>query len=194
MSSASKEIEAVNAQMAPFRVLSGIEVDILADGSLALPDDVLAALDVVVASPHTALRQSSEIMTARLLSAIRNPHVDVIGHPTGVLIGDREPAQMDFTAIVAAAAQHGVALEINANPARLDLDDVHARQAAAAGVLLCINTDAHRMEMLQHMVFGVAMARRGWCEARNVLNTRSLDGADCRRGWRGGSSASIVHR
>ena len=115
-------------------------------------------------------------MTGRVLAAIRNPHVDVIGHPTGVMIGEREAVDMDFSAVIAEAAQRQVALEINANPARLDLDDIHSRQAMQAGALLCINTDAHRQEMLDHMVLGVAMARRGWCEPRHVLNTLPLPG------------------
>jgi len=170
-----KDIDAVNAKMAPFRVLSGIEVDIMADGTLGLPDDVLAELDVVVASPHSALRQDRDTMTERLLAAIRHPHVDIIGHPTGVMIGEREAASMDFARIVAEAVEHRVALEINGNPARLDLDDIHARQAMNAGALLCINTDAHRPDMFGHMIFGVAMARRGWCEPKHVLNTMTLD-------------------
>ncbi|HJW91754.1 MAG TPA: DNA polymerase/3'-5' exonuclease PolX [Anaerolineales bacterium] len=151
-------------------LLQGAEVEILADSSLDYPDDVLAQMDIVFASLHTGLRQPRQRVTGRLLSAIRNPHVDVIGHLTGRLIPDREGADLDLEALFSAAAESGVALEINANPARLDLSDVHARRAIEMGIPLSINTDAHNPEDMGLMHFGVATARRGWAEPCHVLN------------------------
>jgi DNA polymerase (family 10) len=151
-------------------LLQGAEVEIHADGSLDYPDDVLASLDIVFASLHTSLRQPREQITQRLLNAIRNPHVDVIGHPTGRMIPDREGADLDMDAVFAAAAQSGVALEINAQPERLDLSDIHARRAIELGIPLSINTDAHSPGDMDMLHFGVATARRGWAEARHVIN------------------------
>lgn len=153
------------------RVLQGAEVEIRADGKLDYPDDVLAWLDVVVASLHTSLRQPRERVTARLLAAIRNPHVDVIGHPTGRLIPEREGADLDMEAVLSAAAETGVALEINANPARLDLEDALVRRALELGCLLSINTDAHAPGHFDFAEYGVATARRGWATAASVVNT-----------------------
>jgi DNA polymerase (family 10) len=152
-------------------ILQGSEVEIKADGSLDYPDQVLAELDIVFASLHVSLRQPREQVTQRLLNAIQNPHVDVIGHPTGRLIPDREGADLDMEAVFAAAAQSGVAMEISAHPERLDLNDIHARQAIEMGILLSINTDAHSPGELNLMHFGVATARRGWVEAKHVINT-----------------------
>ena len=118
-------------------------MEIRADGSLDFPDEVLAELDIVCASLHTSLRQPREKVTERLLNAIRNPHVDIIGHPTGRMIPDREGADLDMDAVLAAAAETNTVLEINAHPSRLDLDDVYARRAIGMGILLAINTDAH---------------------------------------------------
>ena len=152
-------------------ILQGSEVEIKADGSLDYPDQVLAELDIVFASLHVSLRQPREQVTQRLLNAIQNPHVDVIGHPTGRLIPDREGADLDMEAVFAAAARSGVAMEISAHPERLDLNDIHARQAIEMGILLSINTDAHSPGELNLMHFGVATARRGWVEAKHVINT-----------------------
>ena len=152
-------------------ILQGSEVEIKADGTLDYPDQVLAELDIVFASLHVSLRQPREQVTQRLLNAIQNPHVDVIGHPTGRLIPDREGSDLDMEAVFAAAAQSGVAMEINAHPMRLDLNDIHARQAIEMGILLSINTDAHSPGELDLMHFGVATARRGWVEAKHVINT-----------------------
>jgi DNA polymerase (family 10) len=152
-------------------ILQGSEVEIKADGSLDYPDLVLAELDIVFASLHVSLRQPREQVTQRLLNAIQNPHVDVIGHPTGRLIPDREGADLDMEAVFAAAAQSGVVMEISAHPERLDLNDIHARQAIEMGILLSINTDAHSPGELNLMHFGVATARRGWVEAKHVINT-----------------------
>jgi len=151
-------------------ILQGAEVEIRSDGSLDYPDEVLAELDIVIASLHSGLRQPREKVTERTLNAIRNPHVDVIAHPTGRMIPDREGADLDMDAILAAAAAAGVALEINAHPSRLDLDDVYARRAVEQGVLLSINTDAHTDYDLDLLHFGVSTARRGWVEASQVIN------------------------
>jgi len=151
-------------------VLRGAEVEIRADGELDYPDEILAALDVVTASVHTSLRQSRERVTARMLSAVRNPHVDVIGHPTGRMVGGRDPAELDLEAVLAAARESGVALEINAHPARLDLKDAHARRAVEMGCRLAINSDAHSPADLELRPYGVATARRGWVGAESVVN------------------------
>lgn len=170
------EVAAVNAQLGgTFRVLTGIELEVRADGSLDLPDDVLADLDIVVASLHVGLRQERERVTARLLGAIRNPHVNIIAHPTGRLIGQREGADLDMEMILHAAAETNTALEINAHPSRLDLNDVYVRRAVALGVPLVISSDAHDVDGFDVLRFGVATARRGWATAADVLNTRSAD-------------------
>jgi len=168
------EIDAVQQEMGDkLRLLQGSEVEIHADGSLEFPDEVLASLDIVVASVHTGLRQPREQVTARLLNAVRNPHVDIIGHPTGGLIGEREPADVDMDALLGAAAESGTALEINADPSRLDLNDVYARRAVELGVHLSVNRDAHSCETLGQNEFGVATARRGWVGPQHVINAWS---------------------
>jgi DNA polymerase (family 10) len=131
----------------------------------------MASLDLVLASLHTSLRQPREKVTQRLLNAIRNPHVDIIGHPTGRLIPEREPADLDMEAVLAAAAESGVALEINAHPSRLDLDDMYARRAKEMGIPISINTDAHSEDNLDMLFYGVATARRAWLTAEDVINT-----------------------
>jgi DNA polymerase (family 10) len=152
------------------RLLWGTEVEIHADGTLDYPDDFLAQMDIVVASLHVSLRQPREQITARLLNVLRNPHVDIIGHPTGRILPNREGADLDMEAVLQTAAEHGVSLEINANPARLDLDATYARRAIDLGIPLSINTDAHNASDLDLLPFGVATARRSWAEAGNVLN------------------------
>ncbi len=170
------EIREVAAEFGPdFRILHGTEVEIKADGTLDFPDDVLAELDFVIASLHSALGQPREQITQRLLNAIRNPHVDMIGHPTGRLLPDRAGADLDMDAIITAAAETGTILEINANPARLDLNDIHARMAIEKGVKLAINTDAHRAAELDLLPYGVATAQRGWVTAADVVNTWPID-------------------
>jgi DNA polymerase (family 10) len=156
-------------------LLRGAEVEIRADGALDYPDEILAALDLVTASVHTSLRQTRERVTARMLSAVRSPHVDVIGHPTGRVVGGRDPADLDLEAVLAAAHETGVALEINSHPERLDLKDVHARRAVEMGCLLAINVDPHGPADFSLREYGVATARRGWVRARDVLNTWPLD-------------------
>jgi DNA polymerase (family 10) len=170
-----EEITAVNQKLAPFRVLSGVELEIRAEGDLDLPDEVLAGFDVVVASVHSGLLQDRETMTQRIIAAIRNPYVDIIGHPTGRLLGQRAEVAMDFEAIVDEAVRTGTMLEINAQPNRLDLDGELARRAIKEGVMLALGTDAHHAEGLGVMRFGVVTARRGWAEAANVANTLSCD-------------------
>lgn len=151
-------------------VLHATEVEIKADGTLDYPDEFLASLDLVLASLHTSLRQPREKVTQRVLNAIRNPNVDIIGHPTGRLIPDREGADLDMDALLKAAAESGVALEINADPARLDLDDSYARLAKEMGIPLSINTDAHFESHFDVLPYGVAIARRAWVEPKDVIN------------------------
>jgi DNA polymerase (family 10) len=166
------EIEQAQKELGDsIRVLHASEVEIKADGTLDYPDEFLATLDLVLASLHTSLRQPREKVTQRLVNAIRNPHVDIIGHPTGRLIPEREGADLDMEAVLKAAAESGVALEINAHPARLDLDDVYARRAMEMGIPISINTDAHSEADLDMLPFGVATARRAWLSAEDVINT-----------------------
>lgn len=170
------EVRRVDAEMnGRIRVFHGTEMEILADGSLDFPDEILAQLDFVVASLHVSLRQPREQITRRLLNAIENPHVDLIGHPRGQLIPGRDPADLDMDAIFAAAQRTGTAMEINANPARLDLEAQAARRAVELGIMLCIDTDAHRIEEMDLMHYGITTARRGWVEARSVLNTLPVE-------------------
>jgi DNA polymerase (family 10) len=156
-------------------VLHASEVEIKADGSLDYPDEFLASLDLVLASMHTSLRQPREKVTERMLNAIRNPHVDIIGHPTGRLIPDREGADLDMDAVLNAAAETGVALEINAHPSRLDLDDMYARRATELGIPISINTDSHSEEDFDNLFYGVAIARRAWLTKNDVINAWSTD-------------------
>lgn len=159
-----------------FRLLSGSEINIGLDGSLDYPDDLVAALDWVVASVHTSFNVSREQMTERVLGAIENPNVDCIGHLTGRLIGRREPYGIDVEAVAEAAARTGTMIEINGNPNRRDLSDLHARLAAEAGVKIVLNTDAHGVDTLDNMAYAVATARRAWLTADDVANTRGWTG------------------
>jgi DNA polymerase (family 10) len=169
-----KAIDRLQKKCSDITILKGAEVDILDNGDLDLDDSTLAELDVVIAAVHSKFNLSRAAMTKRVTRALQHRHVHILAHPTGRLIGSREPYQMDFDQVLKAAADHGVALEINAQPERLDLDDGQARAAHEAGVALVVNTDAHRIEELAYMRYGVDQARRGWCEARHVLNTRPL--------------------
>ncbi len=157
------------------RVLIGTEVDILPDGSLDYPDDVLRTLDVVIGSVHSRFRMSQEDMTRRVITAMENPHLDILGHPTGRLLGQRPPYDLDIEAVAEAARKTETVLEINASPERLDLRDTHARLARDRGVLLAVGTDAHRKEHLRNMEYGIGTARRGWVEAPQVINAWPLD-------------------
>jgi DNA polymerase (family 10) len=169
------EIEALNGRYDDFRVLAGAEVEIRADGALDYPDAVLAQLDFVVASLHTGLRTGRERTTERMLSAIRNPYVDMIAHPTGRLIGRREGADLDMERVLQAAADTHTVIEINAHPDRLDLPDRYVRRAVELGVPLAINSDAHDAQDMDLLFFGVAVARRGWAGADDVINTWELE-------------------
>ncbi|WP_424014394.1 helix-hairpin-helix domain-containing protein [Halorubrum xinjiangense] len=157
-------------------ILHGIEANIDADGGLSTDDETLAALDLVIASPHAALGQDSEAATERLVRAVEHPHVDVLGHPTGRLINERPGLDPDVEAIAAAASASGTAIEVNANPARLDADGEFVRAAIEAGATIAINTDAHSPRELDNARYGIHTARRGWAETSNVLNARSLNG------------------
>jgi DNA polymerase (family X) len=167
-----KEIAAVRAKVHGIRVLHGLEVDILGDGELDLDDDALALLDWVVISLHSRLSQPKAEMTARVLKALDHPRVNAMGHPTARRIGQRDPVELDLEAVFERAAERGVAMEINAQPDRVDLSDVNARLAAAKGVPLVIDTDAHSTAQLDHIRYGVFAARRAGLGATHVLNTR----------------------
>ena len=169
------EISRLNGRLEGIRVLSGIEVDIRADGSLDLSEELLRELDVVIAGVHSAMGQEQEKMTQRVLQAMQNPYVDIIAHPTCRLLGEREPVALDLEAIFHAAAQTGTVLEINAMPDRLDLKDIHIFRARELGAKLEIGTDAHSTQHLSYIRFGVGIARRGWCEAQHILNTLPLE-------------------
>jgi DNA polymerase (family 10) len=164
------EIDALNERLKPFRILKGIEVNIRIDGSVSLPDEVLAQRDWVMASLHAAFDRNP---TERVLTAMENPHVDCIGHLTARKINIRQPANLDIERVVAKALETGTFLEINAQPNRLDLRDSHARLAGEAGVKVAVNTDAHQLSALQHMEMGVAQARRAWLAKAQVLNSRT---------------------
>jgi DNA polymerase IV (family X) len=159
-------------------VLHGVETNIAADGSLSTADDLLAELDIVVASPHSALDQETATATERLCRAIEHPAVDILGHPTGRMINSREGLAVDFTALAETAAEHGTALEINANPMRLDLHGEAVRAVVEAGGTVAINTDAHGPANFENLRYGVHTARRGWAEAGDVLNAKSSDELD----------------
>jgi len=169
------EISALNKRLSGIHVFSGIEVDIRADGSLDLPHEILSRLDIVVAAVHSAMNQTEERMTKRVLSAIENPDVDIIAHPTCRLLGEREPVAINMEAILQAAAKNNKTMEINAMPERLDLSDIHAFRARELGIRLAIGTDAHSVAHFGFMRFGVGIARRAWCEPGHVLNTLSLE-------------------
>jgi DNA polymerase (family 10) len=163
------EVDALNERLAPLRILKGIEVNIRIDGSLSLPDEVLAKRDWVMASLHGAFDRNP---TERVLAAMDNPHVDCIGHLTARKINIRGPSEVDVEKVVEKAADTGTFLEINSQPNRLDLRDAHARLAGEAGVKIVVNTDAHELRALAHIEMGVGQARRAWLTKEQVLNTR----------------------
>ncbi|HEU5213411.1 MAG TPA: PHP domain-containing protein [Gaiellaceae bacterium] len=180
----AEEVAEANELLAPFRLLHGIECDILADGSLDLPDEVLAGLDWVMASVHAGQRMPRAEMTKRVLTAMAHPAVSALSHPTGRLIGRRPPNELDIEVVVAAAVETGVALEVNGLPARLDLKDEHVRLAVEAGADIVCSTDAHSVRGLGNMPMSVATARRGWAPPERVVNTRPLGELLARRGRR----------
>jgi DNA polymerase (family 10) len=168
-------IRALNGRFDGLTLLAGIECDILADGSLDLAEDCLAQLDIVVASVHSHYTQGETQTTERILKALECRWVDVLGHPMSRRLLQREPLQLNFDRIVAAAVQHGVALEINCQPDRLDLGDIFARSARERGAMIAISTDAHSTMALGNVRWGVQVARRAWLTPEGVLNTRPLD-------------------
>lgn len=169
-----KEIGKLNDKNPDFHIFTGTEVDIKADASIDFPDSILSQCDVVVAALHVGQRQTRREITGRLITAMENEHVDIIAHPTGRIIGEREAYDVDMEVLLDAAASTGTVLEINAYPSRLDLNDVNARKAKNKGVTLTIDTDAHSMEQLGLMEFGVNVARRGWLEKDDLVNTRAV--------------------
>jgi DNA polymerase (family 10) len=170
-----EHVREVDSRVEGIRVLIGTETNILTDGSPDYEDDLLAELDWVVGSLHTSFRMNEKDQTARMIAGMEHPLIDVIGHPTGRLIERRQPYALDIDAVIEAALRTGTFLEINGNPDRRDLNEVHARQAAEAGVTLCIDSDAHWTETLRNVRYGVATARRAWIGPESIANTRSWD-------------------
>lgn len=169
-----EEIDRLNEKLKGFRILKGAEVDILSDGRLDLSDQVLEKLDLVVASVHSAFKQDRAKMTRRMIKALEHPYVHILGHPTGRLLGARPPYEVEMEEVMEAAKKYGKALEINAYSERLDLDDLHCRKAKERGIKMAIGTDAHHLDQMWMMSLGVAVARRGWLEMEDVLNTLPL--------------------
>jgi DNA polymerase (family 10) len=166
-----EEIKKLQEREKEFTILTGIECDILPDGSLAYPDEVLADLDVVVASVHSYFNQDKDTMTERIISAIKNEHVDIIGHVTGRLLEKRAGYELDLSRIFEAAAKYNTAIEINSSHKRLDLNTENAKKAKEAGVKIAINTDAHESSELNDIIYGTAVARRAWLTPDDVINT-----------------------
>jgi DNA polymerase (family 10) len=169
-----KDIETANRRLDNIEILSGVEVDILEDGRLDLPDDILSRLDVVIGSIHYQFNLSRKKQTRRIVTAMENPHFMILGHPFGRKINEREPMDLDLNDVMSAARDNGCCLELNAFYDRLDLTDLACRQAAEKGVGVVINTDAHRIPHMAYMGFGIGQARRGWLTPEDVVNTRSL--------------------
>jgi DNA polymerase (family 10) len=169
-----EDIDRLNADLRGITVLKGIEVDILEDGALDLPDEVLGELDLVVGAVHSQFKLSRARQTARILKAMDHPHFTILAHPSGRLIDSREPYDVDMLKIVRHARSRGCFLELNAHPERLDLLDIHCQLAKEEGVLVAISTDAHRIQDFANLVYGVGQARRGWLERDDVLNSRPL--------------------
>lgn len=170
-----KEVDAINKKLKGFRIIHGIEVDIRSDGSLDISDDVLKELDIVVASIHSGFKQSRKQLTYRLVSAMKNPYVSIIAHPTGRLIGERDAYDVDMDEILTIAKKTGTAIEINAYPLRLDINDTYAKRAKEMGIPIVIATDTHVTNQFDYMRYGVSIARRGWLEKDDVLNTLEAD-------------------
>ena len=168
------EIARLNVALAPFRILHGTEMEIRADGALDYPDELLARFDVVIASIHTGRGQATEQLTRRALAAIENPHVDVLAHPSGRIVGRRDPLPLDWSRVFEAAAATGTLLEINGSP-RLDLSDAHARAAARAGARLTVASDAHRTEELDQLRYGIDVARRAGLGPEAIASTLGAD-------------------
>ncbi len=170
-----RRIRALNASFTGFRVLAGAEINILSDGSLDMSNDVLKDLDWLVASIHSGFQQGREKITGRILKAMENPYVTAIAHPSGRLLGERDAYAVDWEAVFAGAKETGTALEINAYPQRLDLNDIGCRRAKELGLKVVIDTDSHTTAQLENMHLGVSVARRGWLERDDVLNTLPVE-------------------
>ena len=170
-----EEIDRLNEEMAPFRIFKGIESDILTDGALDYDDDILAQFDYTVVSVHSQFNLDRDKMTDRIVRAIEHPAATIVGHLTGRLLLEREGYEVDIDRIVAAAAEHGVAIEINAHPARLDIDWRHVKKARDQGVSIAINTDAHSIGGLDHLPYGIGIGRKGWLRAEDVPNALDAD-------------------
>ena len=168
-----EEIRKLNEEYDDIMILSGIEMDILPDGTLDFDDELLSELDLVIASIHSSFSQPQDVIMERLKTALMNKHVDIIAHPTGRVIGRRDGYDVDMDALIQLAAETNTALELNANPNRLDLAAKNVKKAQEAGVTIVINTDAHSMEMLDNMEVGIANAKRGWLKKETVLNART---------------------
>lgn len=168
------EIHRIDAELKNFTLLSGIEVDIFSNKRLSFDDRILAEMDIVIASIHSGFKQDQQTLTERVVAALKNEHVDILGHPTGRLLERRDPYLLDMSRVLEIAAKTGTALEINASPDRLDLKDIYIRAGKKLGVVFVINTDAHKVHYLDDMRYGVLMARRGWAEKKDILNTYSL--------------------
>ncbi len=170
-----KEVKAINKKLKDFRLLQGIEVDIKSDGTLDFEDAILQQLDLVVASIHSGFKQSSQQITSRLISAVKNPYVSIIAHPTGRLLGERDAYEVNMEEVLQTARETGTAFEINAYPSRLDLNESYAKRAKELSVPLVISTDAHIINQMDYIAYGVSIARRGWLEKDDVLNTLKAD-------------------
>ncbi len=169
-----KEIDALNRKLKGFRILHSSEVDIRSDGTLDFPDDVLEKLDLVVASIHSGFKQSPQQLTGRMIAAMKNPYVSIIGHPSGRLIGEREAYELDMEKVLKTAKETGTAFEINAYPLRLDLNDTFARRAKDLGIPIVISTDSHTIDQFDYIRYGVSIARRAWLGKEDVVNTFGL--------------------
>jgi len=169
-----EEIDSINEKFEGFQILKGTEVDILSDGRLDFSEEILEKLDFVVAAIHSGFKQDRGKMTKRIIQALENPHIHILAHPSGRLLGARDPYEVEMDELMEAAKKYGKALEINAYFERLDLDDIHCRKAKEMGIRVGIGTDAHHLDQMWMMSLGVAVARRGWLEAKDVLNTMSL--------------------
>jgi DNA polymerase (family 10) len=175
----NKEIDKLNTKLKAknikFRILKGVEANILSDGSIDIKDEVLEQLDFVIAGIHSAFKMEKAKMTQRMIKAMQNPNVDIISHPTGRILKKRDEYQIDFEKVLCVTKETKTILEINSYPGRLDLNDVNIRRAKELGIKMVINTDAHAKDQLQFMEFGVSQARRGWAEKKDIINAWPLD-------------------
>jgi len=175
LSRQKKEIDKLNSKFKNFKILQGAETNILNDGSIDIKDEALKKLDYAIAGIHSNLKMEKNEMTKRIIKAIKNPHINIISHPTGRILKRRDEFQCDFDKILRAAKQYNVTLEINSNPERLDLNDQNIRRAKEAGVKMVINTDAHHKDQLHYIELGIAQARRGWAEKKDIINSHPLE-------------------